>query len=208
MIYFNEIKGQEAAKRALEISLAGMQSLHIIGPPGNGKTMLRTAAFDMVEQVDDKQERKELLWHLQERVFEDWPCPCGYYGHSVIECTCTFEEIREFQKRWPKATMRIYTQHVSLDKLWPEFEGEKNEAILNRILEARKMLKQEPLPGPMPDEAKALLKRAVDSLGLSARDFRKVHRIAHTIAALDGYRKILVVHIAEACQYTPRIAHG
>jgi magnesium chelatase family protein len=53
----------------------------------------------------------------------------------------------------------------------------------------------------IPDEAHALLKRAVDSLGLSARAYNRVFKISRTIADLDGLDEIRTAHVAEAIQY-------
>lgn len=209
MIFFKEIKGQEAAKRAIEIALAGSHSLLIIGPPGNGKTMLRQAAWDLVEAIKKDEDRKTLKAFIERGLtHETWPCPCGYHGQLLQECICDVEAIREFQRGWPQTEMRISTGQISADKMWPRTEGEENEPITERILNARGIIKKNPMPPDMPIDAKPLLKRALDTLGLTGRDYCRVHRIAQTIAALDDMTEIKVAHVAEAIQYVPRRLEG
>jgi magnesium chelatase family protein len=53
----------------------------------------------------------------------------------------------------------------------------------------------------IPEQAYALMKRAVDSLGLSARAYNRVFKISRTIADLDGVDDISTAHVAEAIQY-------
>jgi len=57
---------------------------------------------------------------------------------------------------------------------------------------------------PLDEASEALLKNAVNQLGLSARAYYKVIKIARTIADLENSEQILSSHIAEAIQYRPR----
>ncbi len=151
------------------------------------------------------------------------PCPCGYYGDSIKECTCSQAKIHQYRQRisgplLDRIDLHITVPRVPFDKLRVPTEGEPSDDIRHRVDEARH--RQEArfkgqgiwANGQMserdirehcriPDEAHALLKRAVDSLGLSARAYNRVFKISRTIADLDGVERITTAHVAEAIQY-------
>ncbi len=151
------------------------------------------------------------------------PCPCGYYGDSLKECTCSQAKIHQYRQRisgplLDRIDLHVNVPRVPFDKLRVPTEGEPSEVIRARIDVARQR-QEKRFTGKgvwanaqmsernvrefcsIPDEAHALLKRAVDSLGLSARAYNRVFKISRTIADLDGTVEITTAHVAEAIQY-------
>lgn len=152
------------------------------------------------------------------------PCPCGFYGDSVKECICSSHGIANYLKRISGPLMDRIDIHIEVPRVPYEklrglgIEGESSDAIRNRVREARERqikryknrrmhvnarMSQKELREfcKLPDESEALLKRAVDSLGLSARAYNRVIKIARTIADLAGRDDIQTADIAEAIQY-------
>jgi magnesium chelatase family protein len=151
------------------------------------------------------------------------PCPCGYYGDNLKECTCSQPKIHQYRQRisgplLDRIDLHITVPRVPFDKLKVPTEGEPSEVIRRRV-DAARQRQAKRFPGRgiwanaqmgereirefcrIPDEAHALLKRAVDSLGLSARAYNRVFKISRTIADLDGLDEIRTAHVAEAIQY-------
>jgi len=151
------------------------------------------------------------------------PCPCGYYGDSLKECTCSQAKIHQYRQRisgplLDRIDLHVTVPRVPFDKLKIPTEGEPSITIRERVDEARsrqsarfkgrgiwangQMGEREIREFcSIPAEAEALLKRAVDSLGLSARAYNRVFKISRTIADLDKVDNITTAHIAEAIQY-------
>jgi magnesium chelatase family protein len=151
------------------------------------------------------------------------PCPCGYYGDSIKECTCSQSKIHHYRQRisgplLDRIDLHVTVPRVPFDKLKVPTEGDTSAVIRDRVDAARKRQAQR-FAGRgvwanaqmgereirvfcrIPEEAQALLKRAVDSLGLSARAYNRVFKISRTIADLDGSDEITTAHVAEAIQY-------
>lgn len=151
------------------------------------------------------------------------PCPCGYYGDSIKECTCSQSKIHQYRQRisgplLDRIDLHVTVPRVPFDKLKVPMEGDTSSVIRERVDSARKRQAKR-FTGRgiwanaqmgereirefcrIPDEAQALLKRAVDSLGLSARAYNRVFKISRTIADLEGSEEITTAHVAEAIQY-------
>jgi magnesium chelatase family protein len=151
------------------------------------------------------------------------PCPCGYHGDALKECTCSQPKIHQYRQRisgplLDRIDLHITVPRVPFDKLKIPTEGEPSSVIRARIDEARqrqaRRFKDRGIWAnaqmgerdirefcQVPEEAQALLKRAVDSLGLSARAYNRVFKISRTIADLDKCEKVTTAHVAEAIQY-------
>ena len=151
------------------------------------------------------------------------PCPCGYYGDTLKECTCSQPRIHQYRQRisgplLDRIDLHINVPRVPFDKLRVPTEGESSSAIRARVDSARKhqaarfhgrgiwanaQMSERDIREfcSIPDDAQALLKRAVDSLGLSARAYNRVLKIGRTIADLDDLDTIATAHVAEAIQY-------
>ena len=162
------------------------------------------------------------------------PCPCGYYGDPVKECTCSAMMISRYRKRisgplLDRIDIHIEVPRVEYDKLTDDRLGEPSAAIRARIEKAREIERQR-FTGMMGgaagrirlltnadmgpaevreycrlDEAgKSLLRAAMSQLGMSARAFHRILKLARTIADLEGVGEIKTHHLAEAIQYRPR----
>lgn len=151
------------------------------------------------------------------------PCPCGYYGHPVRECSCRDGAASRYLSKvsgplLDRIDIHIEVPPVDFDKLSEVHKGEPSAKIKERVEAARK-IQQERLKGTnancnaqmnsamtrefcvASDAAMKMLQLAFDKLGLSARAYDKILRVARTIADLDNSEIIEATHIAEAIQY-------
>lgn len=151
------------------------------------------------------------------------PCRCGYYGHPSGKCTCTEQSIRSYRKRisgpmLDRIDLHIMVPSVRYEHLKERQPAESSEQIRARVNQARELQRQryqgtgihcnaQLLPGmmrdccPMTEEARILLEGAFDRLGLSARSYDRILKVARTIADLAGEAEISALHAAEAIQY-------
>jgi magnesium chelatase family protein len=159
------------------------------------------------------------------------PCPCGYYGDPAHECTCSMQSISRYQKRisgplLDRIDIHVEVPRVDVEKLTAERLGERSETIRARVEAARELqrgrfaaeaVREPPLlcnadMGPtevrqicvLDEEGRGLVKAAMQQLGMSARAFHRILKLARTIADLAGDERIETSHLAEAIQYRPR----
>jgi len=151
------------------------------------------------------------------------PCPCGYRGDPRHACTCTKQSI---QRYWSKISGPLLDRidiHVEVPSVqWRDLtavpDGEASEGIRDRVDRARKT-QLERLAGTrlfcnaqmsaalikkhcqLGEDSLKVLEKAVERLGLSARAYHRVLKIARTIADLDGATEIRAAQVAEAIQY-------
>jgi len=302
-----DVRGQESARRALEIAAAGGHNLLLIGPPGSGKTMLARrlpgllpdlesgdalevtrihgvagtlsapallrrpplraphqsistagligggrpirpgeislahrgvlfldelvefprAALEALRQPLEEGSvhvaRAEGTLQLPARfllVGAMNPCPCGWRGDALRECTCDDARVARYRSRLSgplldRIDLRVAVARVS----WRELEcapqdAERSAPVRARVLAARarqfarsgRLNAELPL---LPDaaelslavEARSLLQRAVDGLGLSLRALVRVLRVARSIADLAASHAVEREHVAEALGY-------
>ena len=154
------------------------------------------------------------------------PCKCGWYGHPSGRCTCTEQSVRRYLSRLSGPMLDRIDICVDVPSLeYDELSGESGPAepsavIRARVNAARAVQRKRFGPdGPAcnaqmgPKELKAycaldgacqqLVRGAYDRLGLTARSYDRILRVARTIADLDGAEDIEVQHLAEALQYRP-----
>jgi len=308
---FSEVKGQDHAKRAIEVAAAGAHNIIMIGPPGSGKTMLARRipgilprmSFDeaiettkvysvmgvlerdraLITQrpfraphhtisdigligggntprpgevslshngllfLDELPEFKKSVLEVLRQPLEDGrvtiaraavslsypadvmlvaamnPCPCGYLGDRSRPCRCTPQQIRQYQGRISGPLMDRIDIHIEVPSvryrdLTGRETGESSAAIKARIEQARAIQKnrfaedktlfnarmndrQIRAACPLDEESRQLIEMAVDRLGLSARAYTRILKVARTIADLDGGGPIRSSHVAEAIQY-------
>jgi magnesium chelatase family protein len=148
------------------------------------------------------------------------PCPCGYAGDPSGRCHCTPDLIARYRGRvsgplWDRIDLQLEVPRVPLAELnRPEARGESSAAVRERVMRARarqhdRAGKANAALGPQEAERdcalagseQALLERAVDRLGLSARAYHRILRVARSIADLAGAACIDGGHLAEAIQY-------
>jgi magnesium chelatase family protein len=152
------------------------------------------------------------------------PCPCGYAGDPVHRCTCSEERVRAYCARMSGPLIDRIDLHVSLppvevSALASRAPGERSAVVRDRVVRAREIQAARRLGGETshdcnaaltsldldrvarPDErGTRLLLGAVERLGLSARAYAKVLRVARTLADLEGKTAVGAVHVAEAVQ--------
>ena len=151
------------------------------------------------------------------------PCPCGYYGHPTKECTCSKGAPAKYLSRvsgplLDRLDIHIEVPQVDFEKLSSDEKSERSAEIKKRVDKAREIqnLRFENTPVTcnakmtpamtaeycrIDTASKKLLESCFEKMGLSARAYDKILRIARTIADLDGCEKIEYEHITEAVQY-------
>ena len=151
------------------------------------------------------------------------PCACGFFGHPTKECTCTDASKKRYIDKisgpiLDRIDIHIEVAPVEYEQLSSRAKEESSAEIRARVDKARK-IQQKRFEGTgiscnakmtarmtkeycvLSYEANALLKMSFERLGLSARAYDKILRIARTIADLEECENIDVPHIAEALQY-------
>lgn len=149
------------------------------------------------------------------------PCPCGYFGSSK-SCSCTAADIVKYQRKLSGPIMDRIDLYVDVNEvehstLLGSHQAESSKTIRERVLHARN-LQQKRHSDPMINNsslsnrqlkqhanlspaAKDLLDQAGTKLGISARAYMRIIKVARTIADLDDSKSIEVPHITEALQY-------
>lgn len=151
------------------------------------------------------------------------PCPCGYFSDPNHECTCTDTRIHRYRSKVSGPLMDRIDIHVEVPAvrykdLASQDEAETSAAIKNRVNRAR-AIQSERLRRtkiycnaqmnnrqikkycPIDQDSHSLLEMAIDKLGLSARAFNRILKIARTIADLEQTPDITPHHVSEAIQY-------
>ncbi|MEX0682468.1 MAG: YifB family Mg chelatase-like AAA ATPase [Dehalococcoidia bacterium] len=158
------------------------------------------------------------------------PCPCGYHGDPTHECSCSPSSVTRYRHRisgplMDRMDIFVEVPRVDYEKLVDGPSAEGSTEIRQRVQTCRESqrlrfsesrLGANSEMGPvevrefcqryLDDQARALLKMAVDQLALSARSFHRVLKVSRTIADLASSETIAAAHLAEALQYRNRAA--
>ena len=152
------------------------------------------------------------------------PCRCGYFGHPTRKCTCKPLDVKRYISKISGPLLDRIDIQIELPSLTYEelsdnkLQGERSRDIRERVIAARKFAKERMAQDGFiansmldsasirkycvaDDDAMLLLKSAYDSMGLSARGYDRIMRVARTIADLDKSDIIRAWHIAEAIQF-------
>ena len=150
------------------------------------------------------------------------PCPCGYYGEGD-RCTCTAGQRLTYLSKlsgpiMDRIDIQLWVHPVETTVLVRGGKAEPSAQIAERVLRAREIQrtrfegsgiftnaemssKQLEAFCPLDEACKELLERLIDKLGLSARAYTRIIKIARTIADLSDSATILPAHLSEAASY-------
>lgn len=152
------------------------------------------------------------------------PCPCGYYNHPEKDCVCSPGVVQKYLSKisgplLDRIDLHVEVTPVSFNELSNKEVGESSNDIRKRVIAARKIQEKryEKNKGihanaqispktlkeicEIDQSGRDLLKKAMDKLGLSARAYDRILKVARTIADLEGTENIQTNHLAEAIQY-------
>lgn len=152
------------------------------------------------------------------------PCPCGYFNHPEKECICPPGMVQKYLSKisgplLDRIDLHVEVTPVNFSELASDRLAEKSELIRDRVIKAREV--QATRFGSKPDlhanaqmspqmvrdickitpAGQALLKKAMEKLGLSARAYDRILKVSRTIADLAGSEEIELEHLAEAINF-------
>ncbi len=152
------------------------------------------------------------------------PCPCGYYNHPEKECVCGPGIVQRYLSKisgplLDRIDLHVEVVPVGFDEMTARRKAESSSEIRERVVKAREIQSKRfekhtdvysnaMMPSNMVKEVceineagRALLKTAMERLGLSARAYDRILKVSRTIADLAGAENIKTEHLAEAIQY-------
>ncbi|MEO5910055.1 MAG: YifB family Mg chelatase-like AAA ATPase [Pelobium sp.] len=152
------------------------------------------------------------------------PCPCGYYNHPEKQCVCGPGVVQKYLSRvsgplLDRIDLHVEVTPVDFDELSSERKSESSGVIRERVIKARDMQTKRFAETPMiycnaqmspqmvraickiSDSGQLLLKKAMEKLGLSARAYDRILKVARTVADLSESEEIGIEHLAEAIHF-------
>jgi magnesium chelatase family protein len=151
------------------------------------------------------------------------PCPCGHFTDPHTPCQCSAQQIRQYRSKISGPLMDRIDIHIDVPgiryrDLSGRKRGESSLAMRERITRARDIQQRRLNELPtrcnahmtnreiktfcaLDEESHRLIEMAMDKLGLSARAYTRILKVARTIADLNGEPHILGHHVSEAIQY-------
>ncbi len=155
-------------------------------------------------------------------------CPCGYYGDPTKHCTCSEATVSRYRQRisgplLDRIDIFVEVPRVDYEKLTEENQAEGSAEVRARVEKSwerqrsrfsESRLSSNAEMGPvevrefcqrfLDEAANSLLRMAMQQLGLSARAFHRVLKVARTVADLSGSEGVTAAQVAEALQYRQR----
>ncbi|HNX64482.1 MAG TPA: YifB family Mg chelatase-like AAA ATPase [Oscillospiraceae bacterium] len=151
------------------------------------------------------------------------PCPCGYFGHPTRKCICSPKQVSGYLSRISGPMLDRFDLHIEVAPVEFEHisskEKEESSGIIRERVQAARKIQEERFKDtdiscnakitsdilhevcPMTDDAVAMLKVVFDKMGLSARAYDRILKVARTIADMDKQEVITKKHINQAVQY-------
>ena len=150
------------------------------------------------------------------------PCKCGYFGSRSKQCTCKKEDIKRYLAKisgplLDRIDIQVEMPALEYEELSRKGVGEASEKVRDRVCAARERARER-FEGTsitcnaqmqsaqirehcgLDPAGNTILKKAFENMGMSARGYDRILRVARTIADLDGSEKVLAKHVAEAVQ--------
>ena len=152
------------------------------------------------------------------------PCPCGHLNDPTRTCVCAPPQIQRYLGKisgplLDRIDLHVEVTPVPYEELKSKAAGETSETVRGRVVQARAIQTKRfskmrnvhcnaQMPGSLSRKyavlnpaGEALLKTAIDRLGLSARAYDRILKVSRTIADLAGAENVATEHLAEAVQY-------
>lgn len=152
------------------------------------------------------------------------PCPCGFHNHPDRECSCGPGVVQKYLSKisgplLDRIDLHVEVTPVNFNELIADAKAEKSEKIRERVMKARAVqdlrfrsndtmhYNAQMSPNMVRNiclidaSGQALIKKAMERLGLSARAYDRILKVARTIADLSGTAEIRLEHLAEAIHY-------
>ena len=151
------------------------------------------------------------------------PCPCGYYGHPTRQCICNQGQVSKYLSKVSGPLLDRFDIHVEVppvefDNISSAAKEESSASIRERVQAAREIQNKRfkgtnitcnakitpdllPEVCAMTDKARETLKNVFEKMGLSARAYDRILKVARTIADMNGSEIIDKPHIAQAVQF-------
>lgn len=150
-------------------------------------------------------------------------CPCGNLGSMRKPCICSREAIIHYQSRisgplLDRIDIQLETSEISYDEICADASSEQSESIRERVIRCRQ-IQTDRFAGTavhcnaqmgvqelrqychLDSDGHALMRRAMDKLGMSARANNRILKVARTLADMEGCQNIQKRHISEAIGY-------
>ncbi len=151
------------------------------------------------------------------------PCKCGFHGDPFHQCLCTPHQIQTYRSKvsgplMDRIDIHIEVPAIKFNEIASDTPGEASSAIRERVTRARRLqqarFKSDGIYANahmkprhirkycrIDEQCQSLMEKAMNRLGLSARAYNRVLKVARTIADLEGSEAIASHHVSEAIQY-------